>query len=117
MSQITTKAGGMACTGINQIEGTIARMAIYKVLEELRPNQTVLSCLPALAAKAEEDVEFVWDYPSIILSGCNRDYTANFTEIDYRAIHTIFNQSCFINQRIGETVLYIGLKDSKMERG
>jgi len=47
-------------------------MAIYKVLEELRPNQTVLICLPALAAEVEEDVEFVRDYPSIILDGCEK---------------------------------------------
>lgn len=72
MNQTTKKVGVTACTGINQIEGAIARMAIYKVLEELRPNQTVLICLPALAAEVEEDIEFVRDYPSIILDGCEK---------------------------------------------
>lgn len=72
MSKTVKKVGVTACTGINLIDGTIARMAIYKVLEELRPNQTVLICLPALAAEVEEDVEFVRDYPSIILDGCEK---------------------------------------------
>ena len=72
MSQINKKVGITACTGINLVNGTVARMAIYKVLEELRPNQTVLICLPALAAEVEEDIEFVRDHPSIILDGCGK---------------------------------------------
>jgi len=93
MSQTIKKVGVTACTGINLIDGTIARMAIYKVLEELRPNQTVLICLPALAAAVEEDVEFVRDYPSIILDGCEKKCAEKvFTKFKSK-IKGIFNVS------------------------
>ena len=68
-------------------------MEIYKVLEELRPNQTVLICLPALAAEVEEDVEFVRDYPSIILDGCEKKCAEKvFTKFKSK-IKGIFNVS------------------------
>ncbi|NHI91069.1 MAG: hypothetical protein EAX96_01115 [Candidatus Lokiarchaeota archaeon] len=72
MDKKIEKVGVTACTGINDINGSIARMAIYKVLEELNPKDTVLICLPALAAEVEEDVDFVRDYPAIILDGCEK---------------------------------------------
>lgn len=87
------KVGVTACTGINLINGTIARMALYKVLEELRPNETVLICLPALAAGVEEDVDFVKNYPSIILDGCEKNCALKvFNKFKSKVIKT-FNVS------------------------
>ncbi|HUY00214.1 MAG TPA: putative zinc-binding protein [Candidatus Deferrimicrobium sp.] len=93
MSQTNKKVGVTACTGINIINGTITRMAIYKVLEELKPNQTVLICLPALAAEVEEDVEFVRDYPSIILDGCEKKCAEKVFKKFKSKIKGIFNVS------------------------
>ena len=97
MAENLKKVGVTACTGINDPNGTVARLAIYKVLEELRPNDTVLICLPALAAEVEEDVDFVRDYPAIVLDGCEKgcaqkvfakfqsNIVGTFSVADYRA--------------------------------
>lgn len=71
------KIGVTACTGIDMPDGTVARMALYKVLDELRKEETVLICLPALAAEVEEDVEFVRDYPVLLLDGCSKNCALN----------------------------------------
>ncbi|MFX1466770.1 MAG: putative zinc-binding protein [Promethearchaeota archaeon] len=78
MSESEQKVGIISCTGISSDsrcskEGLIARQAMYKVLEDLRPDETLLVCLPALAAEVEEDVIFVRDSPTIIIEGCPDD--------------------------------------------
>jgi len=42
MEVVEKKVAVMACNGLDQILGTIARMAAYKVLDELRTESTVL---------------------------------------------------------------------------
>lgn len=66
------KVGLSACTGFDYPEGTLTRMIGYKVLEDLRPDSTVLICLPALAADVEEDIEFGEKYPTIVIEGCEK---------------------------------------------
>jgi hypothetical protein len=66
------KVGISACTGFDYPEGTLSRIIGYKVLEDLRPDSTVLICLPALAAGVEEDIEFGQNYPSIVIEGCGK---------------------------------------------
>ena len=78
MTESEEKVGVISCTGVSidfrcSKEGLIARQAMYKVLEDLRPDKTLLVCLPALAAEVEEDVIFVRDYPSIVIEGCPDD--------------------------------------------
>ena len=85
------KVGITACTGINKVQGTIARMAAYKVLDELRPNETVLICYPALTAKVDEDVEFVQKYPTLVIDGCEKNCARNlFAKFDSQMVQ-IFN--------------------------
>ena len=88
---MSKKIGVTACTGINEVEGTIARMAIYKVLEDLNPEETILICLPALAAEVEEDVEFVRDYPAIILDGCENKCALKVFKKFKSNIKAVFN--------------------------
>ncbi|GAV22756.1 putative zinc-binding protein [Carboxydothermus pertinax] len=58
------------CAGIGQIFGAITREAAYKLVEELYPDNTVLVCLPALATGVQEDIDFINDYPVLVLNGC-----------------------------------------------
>jgi uncharacterized metal-binding protein len=72
------KVGIISCTGVSSDsrcskEGLIARQAMYKVIEDLRPDKTLLVCLPALAGEVEEDVIFVRDYPVVVIEGCPDD--------------------------------------------
>ena len=44
------KVGIVACSGEELVEGTVTRLAALKVLEQLRPNDTVTICLPLFLA-------------------------------------------------------------------
>lgn len=58
------------CAGIGQIFGPITREAGYRLVEDLYPEQTVLVCPPALAVDIQEDIDFINDYPVLVINGC-----------------------------------------------
>lgn len=60
----------LACTGVGQVVGTIARQAAYRVCEDVRPDRTVLLCLPALVRGVSEDLEMVAECPVVVIEGC-----------------------------------------------
>lgn len=62
----------MTCSALTERIGTVLRRALYKVVEELRPEKTVLGCLPATNRGVAEDIEFITDYPTIAVEGCSR---------------------------------------------
>jgi len=64
------KVAIVACTGMGKSLGTVARQVAYKVVEDLRPDKTVLICIPSLAANVGDYKNYLKDYPSIILDGC-----------------------------------------------
>ena len=47
------KVGIVACSGEELAEGTVTRLAALKVLEQLRPVDTVTICLPLFLAGGE----------------------------------------------------------------
>ena len=47
------KVAIVACTGMGKALGTVARQVAFKVCDELRPEKTVLICIPSLAANTE----------------------------------------------------------------
>ena len=64
------KVAIIACTGMGKALGTVARQVAYKVVDELRPEKTVLICIPSLTAGVGECKDLLQKYPSIILDGC-----------------------------------------------
>src|SRR5512136_2265017 len=64
------KVGIVACSGEELPEGTITRLAALRVLEQLRPNDTVTICLPLFLAGGEGDRAFARFYPTIAVDGC-----------------------------------------------
>ncbi len=74
------KVGIVACSGEERAEGTITRLAALKVLEQLRPNDTVTICLPLFLAGGEGDRAFARFYPTIALDGCGQRCAARATE-------------------------------------
>jgi hypothetical protein len=75
------KVGIVACSGEELPEGTLTRLAALKVLEELRPAQTVTICLPLFLAGGEGDRAFAKFYPTIAVDGCERRCAARATEL------------------------------------
>ena len=62
-------------------EGTVTRLAALRVLEQLRPNDTVTICLPLFLAGGEGDRAFARFYPTIALDGCDKRCAARGTEM------------------------------------
>jgi uncharacterized metal-binding protein len=74
------KVGIIACSGEEMAEGTVTRLAALKVLEELRPDDTVTICLPLFLAGGESDRAFARFYPTIAIDGCALRCAARATE-------------------------------------
>ena len=75
------KVGIVACSGEELAEGTVTRQAALKVLEQLRPKDTVTICLPLFLAGGEGDRAFARFYPTIAIDGCDKRCAAKATEL------------------------------------
>lgn len=75
------KVGIVACSGEELAEGTVTRLAALKVLEKLRPADTVTICLPLFLAGGEGDRAFAKFYPTIAVDGCELRCAARATEM------------------------------------
>ncbi len=74
------KVGLVSCSGEEMPEGTITRLATLKVLESLRPGETVTICLPLFLAGGEGDRAFARFNPTITIDGCEKRCAAKGTE-------------------------------------
>ncbi len=75
------KVGIVSCSGEELPEGTVTRLAALKVLEQLRPADTVTICLPLFLAGGEGDRAFAKFYPTIAIDGCDKCCAARGTEM------------------------------------
>ncbi|MFN8472754.1 MAG: putative zinc-binding protein [Anaerolineae bacterium] len=75
------KVGIVACSGEELPQGTITRLAALKVLEQLRPGDTVTICLPLFLAGGQGDRAFARFYPTIAIDGCDKRCAARATEM------------------------------------
>ena len=75
------KVGVVSCSGEELPEGTVTRLAALKVLEHLRPADTVTICLPLFLAGGEGDRAFARFYPTIAVDGCELHCAARATEM------------------------------------
>ena len=75
------KVGIVSCSGEELPEGTVTRLAALRVLEQLRPVDTVTICLPLFLAGGEGDRAFAKFYPTIAIDGCDKRCAARGTEM------------------------------------
>jgi len=75
-----TKVGIIACSGEELPEGTITRLAALRVLQQLRPDDTVTICLPLFLAGGEGDRDFARSHPTIAVDGCEKRCAFRGTE-------------------------------------
>ena len=75
------KVGIVSCSGEEIPEGTVARLSALRVLEQLRPADTVTICLPLFLAGGEGDRAFARFYPTITIDGCGKRCAAYGTEM------------------------------------
>jgi len=74
------KVGLVSCSGEEMPEGTVTRLATLRVLESLRPGETVTICLPLFLAGGEGDRAFARFNPTITIDGCEKRCAAKGTE-------------------------------------
>ena len=72
MAEAVSKIGIISCSGEEIPEGTIARQAVRRALEGLRPHQTVTLCLPLFLAGEVGERRFASEHPTITVDGCNK---------------------------------------------
>jgi hypothetical protein len=75
------KVGIVSCSGEELAEGTVTRLAALKVLEKMRPANTVTICLPLFLAGGEGDRAFAKFYPTIAIDGCDKRCAFRGTEM------------------------------------
>lgn len=66
------KVGIISCSGEEIPEGTISRLATRRVLELMRPGETVTICLPLFLAGDGAEREFATKHPTIAVDGCSK---------------------------------------------
>ena len=74
---MTKKVAILPCTGMGQVVGTIARQIGYRVCDDLRPDKTLLVCLPALVKGVQEDIDYISQNPVVVIEGC-KNYCATY---------------------------------------
>ncbi len=78
-SRIKSKVGIVACSGEETAGGTVTRLAALRVLEQLRPHETVTICLPLFLAGGAGDRAFARLHPTITIDGCAQRCAARAT--------------------------------------
>ena len=81
MVEPITKVGIISCSGEEIPEGTISRLATRRVLEALRPQNTVTLCLPLFLAGEEGERRFAQQHPTITVDGCSKLCAKRGTEM------------------------------------
>ncbi len=81
LSLAVVKVGLVSCSGEELPEGTISRVACRKVLESLKPAETVTICLPLFIAGGTEEREFASKFPTITVDGCEKRCAQKSTEM------------------------------------
>lgn len=76
----TPKIGIISCSGEEIPEGTISRNAVRRVLESLRPHDTVTLCLPLFLAGNEGERNFARTHPVVTIDGCDKQCARYGTE-------------------------------------
>lgn len=72
--------GIIACSGEECLGGTLSRLAVRKMMEELRPGKVSTLCLPLFIAGGEQERAFAQNHPTISVDGCSRCCARRATE-------------------------------------
>jgi hypothetical protein len=74
------KVGIIPCNGEEIAEGTVTRFSCRRVLDSLRPQDTVTICLPLFIAGDKGEQNFAKTFPTITVDGCEKRCSEKSTE-------------------------------------
>lgn len=92
------KIGVVSCSGEDCLGGTISRLVTRKMLDEVRPDQTVTICLPLFIAGGQEERSFAQEFPTIAVDGCSKACAKRATEKYSGKV----NSAVLVNEIIGK---------------
>jgi glycine cleavage system H protein len=64
------KVAIIACAGMDKTLGSVTRVCAFKIIEKLRPNETVLICIPPLITDVKPFSELIKKNSVITIDGC-----------------------------------------------
>jgi len=95
------KVGIIACSGEELAEGTVSRLAALRVLDSLRPHDTVTLCLPLFLAGGPDDRTFARHHPTITVDGCDLRCAARATEMySKKPVHSLVVSELVAEERL-----------------
>jgi len=97
------KIGVVSCSGEDCLGGTISRLATRKMLDEVRPDQTVTICLPLYIAGGQEERMFAKEYPTIAVDGCSKACAKRATEKYSGKVNSVVFVSDIIGDELAES--------------
>ncbi|MBS7288106.1 MAG: hypothetical protein KIH01_05030 [Candidatus Freyarchaeota archaeon] len=90
--------GIVACSGEEIPEGTVTRIATRIVIEELKPTQTMVICLPLYISGKEDERSFVRRQPTIIVDGCDKGCAEKTIRINNGKVAAVVRVSDVMNE-------------------
>ena len=88
----------LPCSGIGKVYGALARETMYELLERVRPDMVVTTCLPLLVIKDPEAVALVTGNPVITIDGCPKDCAKKSVEALGKAVDKAFEAIKFYKE-------------------
>jgi len=88
----------LPCSGIGKVYGALARETMYELLERVRPDMVVTTCLPLLVIKDPEAVALVTGNPVITIDGCPKDCAKKSVEALGKAVDRAFEAIKFYKE-------------------
>lgn len=70
MSVEEKKVAVVACAGMDKALGSVARACAFKVVQDLKPKESVLVCIPPLVIGVNSHSEWINKYPVVTIDGC-----------------------------------------------
>jgi uncharacterized metal-binding protein len=64
--------GILSCSGEEFPGGTVSRIAVRQVLQDLLPGNSTTICVPLFLAGDQQEVDFVKNFPCITVDGCEK---------------------------------------------
>jgi len=103
MSVNNVKIGVVSCSGEDCLGGTISRLATRKMLDEIRPDETVTICLPLFLAGGVEERGFAEKFPTISVDGCSKACAKRATEKYSGKVSVAIDLSDIIGKEVAAT--------------
>ena len=103
--------GIIACSGEECLGGTLSRLAVRKMMEELRPGEVSTLCLPLFIAGGEQERAFAQNHPTISVDGCSRCCARRAIEKYSGAVAGMVDVETLLGKRIALNDSLVSTKD------